>query len=130
MKLMGIRVTPAAEVEGVVVDAATSTLAGIRAHVDCRLVDVVRLNESIDGWIDDEGLYTQERNPLGTVMAVLLGRSARAGLLHGPVLFLTVDSDGATRSLSPEQYRLLMNTADQAKALLTEAEAFAAAVAS
>jgi hypothetical protein len=36
MMMMGIRVTPCAEVEGVVVNAAESTLRGIQNQVGCR----------------------------------------------------------------------------------------------
>jgi len=128
MMLMGIRATPDGTVEGVVVNVSKSSLAGMRAQIGCRAVDVVRLAQRIDGWIDDDGFYTQERNLLASTIAWMLGRDAACGLLHGPVLFLTADADGATRSLSPDQYARVMLTANLAKDSLTRAEALIAAV--
>lgn len=127
--LMGIRATPDGTVEGVVVNVSESSLAGMREQIGCRVVDVVRLDHGIDGWIDDDGYYTQERNLLATVIATMLGRDERCGLLHGPVLFLSVDeADGVTRSLSPDQYARIMNAANLAKDSLTRAEALVAAI--
>lgn len=126
--LMGIRVTPAGEAEGVVVNVPKSTLAGMREQIGCRVVDVVRLGHGVDGWIDDDGFYTQEPNQVATVMATMLGRDTRASVLHGPVLFLSVDeADGATRSLSPDQHARVLLYANLAKDGLTRAEALIAA---
>lgn len=110
--LMGIRVTPAAEVEGVVVDVSESRLAGMRAQIGCDLVDVVRLDDGVDMWIDDEGLYRAVPNPVATVMAPMLGYVTQR--FHGTVLFLAVDEHGHTRSLSPEQHRRVMGAAQMA----------------
>jgi hypothetical protein len=67
---------------------------------------------------------------LGTVLATMLGRDERCALLHGPVLFLTADEEGDTRSLSPDQYARIMLAASLAKDSLTRAEALTAALAS
>ncbi|MFK4484802.1 DUF3846 domain-containing protein [Curtobacterium sp. AB7] len=128
MKLMGIRATADGAVEGVVVNAAQSTLQGTREQIGCRVVDVVRLDGRIDAWIDDEGMYQAERNDLATVAAVALGRSRAASPLYGTVLFLTYDEAGDTRSLSPDQYTAIMTAFGRARAALTRAEALTAAL--
>jgi hypothetical protein len=106
MMLMGIRATPDGTVEGVVVDVSESRLAGMRAQIGCDLVDVVALDDGIDMWVDDEGLYRSVPNPVATVMAPMLGYVTQR--FHGTVLFLAVDDEGDTRSLSPEQHRRVM----------------------
>lgn len=126
--MMGIRATAYGAVEGVVVNASQSTLQGTREQIGCRLVDVVRLDGQIDAWIDDEGMYTAERNDLATVAAVALGRSRSASPLFGTVLFLTYDEAGDTRSLSPDQYTTVMTAFGRARAALTQAEALTAAL--
>lgn len=128
MKLMGIRIGVRGDVEEVIVDTATSSLAGMREQIGCRVVDVVRLDHGVDGWIDDDGYYTQDRNMLGSVVASMLGRDVTASLLHGPVLFLSVDGAGASRSLSPDQHARIMRAVDLAKDSLTRAEALTAAL--
>ncbi len=125
---MGIRATADGAVEGVVVNAAQSTLQGTREQIGCRLVDVVRLDGQIDAWIDDEGMYAGDRNDLATVAAVALGRSRAASPLYGTVLFLTYDEAGDTRSLSPDQYTAIMTAFGRARAALTRAEALTAAL--
>lgn len=125
---MGIRATADGAVEGVVVNAAQSTLQGTREQIGCRVVDVVRLDGRIDAWIDDEGMYAGDRNDLATVAAVALGRSRAASPLYGTVLFLTYDNAGDTRSLSPDQYTAVMTAFGRARAALTRAEAFTAAL--
>ena len=110
--LMGIRATPEGTVEGVVVDVSESRLAGMRAQIGCDLVDVVALDDGIDMWIDDEGLYRSVPNPVATVMAPMLGYATQR--FHGTALFLAVDGEGATRSLSPEQHRRVMVAAQMA----------------
>ncbi|MEG8037788.1 DUF3846 domain-containing protein [Sphingomonas sp. LR61] len=126
--MMGIRATADGAVEGVVVNAAQSTLQGTREQIGCRVVDVVRLDGRIDAWIDDEGMYAGERNDLATVAAVALGRSRAASPLYGTVLFLTYDNAGDTRSLSPDQYTAVMTAFGRARAALTRAEALTAAL--
>lgn len=126
--MMGIRATADGAVEGVVVNAAQSTLQGTREQIGCRMVDVVRLDGRIDAWIDDEGMYAGERNDLATVAAVALGRSRAASPLFGTVLFLTYDNAGDTRSLSPDQYTAVVTAFGHARAALTRAEALTAAL--
>lgn len=125
---MGIRATADGAVEGVVVNARESTLQGTREQIGCRLVDVVRLDGRIDAWIDDEGMYTGERNDVATVAAVALGRSRAASPLYGTVLFLTYDEAGDTRSLSPDQYAAVMRAFQSASAALIRAEVLSAAL--
>jgi hypothetical protein len=39
------------------------------AAIGCQRVDVVRLTDQLDMWIDDEGLYNSAINPLATRLA-------------------------------------------------------------
>lgn len=112
MMLMGIRVTPRAEIESVVVNVTESSLAGMQEQIGCNLVDVVRLDDGVDMWIDDEGLYRSGPNPVATVMAPMLGYATQR--YHGTALFLAIDEEGATRSLSPEQHRRVLAAAQMA----------------
>lgn len=126
MKLMGIRATADGRVEGAVVNVGESILAGLQAQIGCSAVDVVRLSDQIEGWVDDDGAYVAEVNSLATVAAVVLGRSRAADPLYGSVVFLTADRAGDVRSLSPDQYRRVMAAFEQAAAALDRAEALTA----
>jgi hypothetical protein len=44
-------------------------LTGLYAAIGCDAVDVVRLADQLDMWIDDEGLYNSQANPLATKLA-------------------------------------------------------------
>ncbi|OII36088.1 hypothetical protein BIU98_00620 [Curtobacterium sp. MMLR14_010] len=128
MKLMGIRATADGRADGVVVNVGTSVLAGLQAQIGCGVVDVVRLPNGIEAWVDDNGAYTAEVNPAATVAAVVLGRSRTADPLYGPVLFLSADRAGDVRSLSPDQYKAVTAAFEQAHAALERAEALSAAL--
>jgi hypothetical protein len=76
------------------------TLRSMYLHLDCRSVDVVRLAEGLDMWIDDEGLYNSTVNILAT------GVAREYGLTHQPyfgkALLLSNTSKGETIGLSDE----------------------------
>lgn len=128
MKLMGIRATADGRAEGAVVNVGTSILAGLQAQIGCGAVDVVRLSNQIEAWVDDDGAYVAEVNPLATVAAVILGRPRHAAPLYGSVVFLTADRAGDVRSLSPDQYKAVMAAFEHARAALDRAEALTAAL--
>ncbi|MFY9805640.1 MAG: DUF3846 domain-containing protein [Pseudonocardiaceae bacterium] len=44
-------------------------LTGLYAAIGCTAVDVVRVADQLDMWIDDEGLYNSQANPLATTLA-------------------------------------------------------------
>jgi hypothetical protein len=128
MKLMGIRATADGRAEGVVVNVGTSILTGLQEQIGCGPVDVVRLPNRIEAWVDDNGAYVAEVNPAATVAAVILGRPKQADPLYGAVLFLSADRAGDVRSLSPDQYKAVMAAFEHAHAALDQAEALTAAL--
>ncbi|WP_280297861.1 DUF3846 domain-containing protein [Nocardia neocaledoniensis] len=85
-------IQPDGEIYRINLNPGADHLAQMREHLDCSLVDVVRLDESVDMWIDDEGMYNHPVN----VGATLLARSY--GWTHqpyfGPVLICSADEDG------------------------------------
>jgi hypothetical protein len=47
----------------------SAILTGLYAAISCDAVDVVRLADQLDMWIDDYGLYNAQVNPLATKLA-------------------------------------------------------------
>ena len=70
-------------------------------------VDVVRLTDHLDMWINEEGAFTEPLNPLAGAIAAIY--SARSGTPRQPYFYGTVvftggaDHEGATRPLEPAQ---------------------------
>jgi uncharacterized protein DUF3846 len=92
---------PSGEVVEVNLNPGADHLALMREHIGCRYVDVVRLTNTLDMWLDDEGLYTQPVNLPATQLA------RRHGYVwqdyHGPVLLCGVNRDGNSIDLTREQ---------------------------
>lgn len=89
-------------------------LLQLQAAVD-GLVDVVALGEQLDMWINDEGLYTGEVNPVATLVAAAHGRDTQP--YYGPAVFTGgADADGTTMSLPADVATGLLATARQAQA--------------
>ncbi|WP_458682269.1 DUF3846 domain-containing protein [Prescottella equi] len=90
----GFRITP--EGKGSVVELKVgpdgSHLADLREAIDCRYVDVIRLDRRLDMWIDDEGLLVED--PKDNVIASLI---AQLGFLRpiGPIKGTVVLTGGA-----------------------------------
>lgn len=91
---------------------ADRTLPSMYEIIDCTSVDVVRLVEDgpgragLDMWLDDDGLGTQEPNPLATALTrALMGEAWQ--VFHGPVILSGVNSDGDTIALSEIQADIL-----------------------
>lgn len=88
----GVLVDPDGTVTTATFDAVD--LEALRAAVGARYVDVVRvarLDEAndltLDAWVDDEGLFHAEFNPVASVMvASLLGAPCQR--FHGKMLFV------------------------------------------
>lgn len=78
----------------------------MREHLDCRLVDVVALTDTLDMWIDDEGLDSQPVNPLATLLARHHGFTWQP--YHGPVLLCSTDDEGGSVDLDINQIQALL----------------------
>lgn len=77
-------------------------------HINCSLVDRINLNNRVDMWVDDEGLYTQEPNRRATVLARIMGYPAH--MLCGPVVIagISYTEDGREAGpLKPEEIEAL-----------------------
>jgi hypothetical protein len=86
------------------VDLSGDSLAAMCKAIGCALLDVVALTSRLDMWIDDEGMYTQQINPVATALA------RRHGFVwqpyFGPVVVLaTSDAEGDTHNLTIDQLR-------------------------
>lgn len=85
-------------------------VAAMREAIGCALVDVVRLTTTLDMWIDDEGLYTQEPNPIATALARRHGY--RWQPYHGPVVLCSMDDEGRSVDLNRDQLLGLLSALD------------------
>lgn len=81
-------------------------LALMREHLNCRMVDVVRLTNRLDMWIDDEGMYTQPVNTVATALARHYGFVWQP--YHGPVMLCSVNDEGNSVDLDIHQLRALL----------------------
>jgi len=74
-------------------------LAALYAVIGCDTVDVVRLTERLDMYLDDEGLINgQPINPIATILARHFGRTTQP--YAGPAVLTSLGPDGRDRSLS------------------------------
>jgi hypothetical protein len=73
----------------------------IREAIGCQYFDVVRLTDTWDMWLDDEGMFSQPINRYATALAHRYGRVHQP--YWGTVLFATADANGDTLGLTPEQ---------------------------
>lgn len=83
-----------------------STLEAMKTALDVRTVDVVRLNDDLDCWVDDEGLLVTEPKPnlVLSLMLSLLGSHNQ--FICGAGLFLAVNQNtGETLSLLPDSQK-------------------------
>ena len=83
----------------------------LRAALDCRFFDVVRLGDGLDMWLDEEGLLVAEPvvNSVATRIARFHGFIWQPYV--GPVVFASVDDEGETESLVGAQVAALLATA-------------------
>ena len=76
-------------------------LQSMREAIGCGYVEVLPMSDGVECWVDEEGLYNAEFNPVLTRMA---NRSRYTSPLLGAGLFLGgADATGATVSLTREQ---------------------------
>lgn len=100
--ITGLLITPEGDPEEVTVNG-DDHLADYYRLLGCKYVDVVRLNNDLDAWIDDEGNSDgAEPNPLASAVIHALGPDwILPRMYRGPVLFLNVDqSTGDSVSIS------------------------------
>ena len=77
--------------------------------------DCVGLDERTDMWVNDDGLFTCEPNPIASRLAAAHGFDLQR--YHGPALFTGgIDAHGDTLGLRPEDLDLLGAMADAAAA--------------
>lgn len=78
------------------------------------LVDVVALTDDVDLWVNDEGIYLCEPNPIVTLLAIALGHRAP---FYGPAVFTGgADREGHTLGLEPQIRAQLVAGAELAAA--------------
>lgn len=73
-------------------------------NIECDTVDVVRLPERIDAWVDDEGLL-KSGNPV-TLFSI---EEENEMQIAGNVLFLSYDNKGKSIGLNQVQVEWLQN---------------------
>lgn len=100
--ITGIRIDEDGTLTVVTIDntSITGIAAGIRLQVGCEVFDLLRFPDRIDMWLDDEGLYRANVNPVASAIGHL---HETADVICGPVLFLSSNGDGDTLSLTDEQ---------------------------
>lgn len=97
---------PDGEMVDVNLNPGSDRLAIMYEQLDCRAVDVVALTDRLDMWIDDDGFYTQEVNPIATRLARRYGFTWQA--YHGPVMLCGVDEEGESHDLTRDQLVALL----------------------
>lgn len=92
-------------------------LQALYAALDVRLVDVIRLTDSIDAWVNDEGRFDgSEENTLATSLFRAFGwHLASDDSIRGSVLFAGHDGEGGMTSLSVRQDAVIRDALVQAK---------------
>lgn len=92
--IIGLRITPDGRASGVSLQPTNgSHLDALYEAIGCRFVDVVRLRDGLDMWVDDEGLYTAEPNMFATALADQLMPGGAVQIYHGTAVFLGVEPD-------------------------------------
>lgn len=98
----GLRITVDGSVQKIEMPK-NAILTGLYAAIGCDAVDVVRLADQLDMWIDDEGLYNSPANPLATTLAHHFQRDIPSRYRQpyfGAAVFLGIDHNtGETLSM-------------------------------
>lgn len=85
-------------------DSNGSNLQAMKKVLDVRTVDVVSLPDGVDCWVDDEALLVSEPTYNVVLTATLFKLAGeRTSPIFSDGLFLGVNSEGASISLTPEQ---------------------------
>lgn len=105
------------EAVAVTPDVSGSHLRSLYAALDVSLVDVIRLSDEIDAWLDDEGrVNASAENPLGTNLLRAFGwHLAHDDTVRGAMLFAGHDGEGGVASLTDRQREVLADALTQAR---------------
>jgi hypothetical protein len=78
---------------------AINRLQMMHAELGCTTVDMISLDDGLDVWVDDEGMYNSEPNLVGSIVVATIADQSGRHLnqsLFGNLLFLgRADSDAA-----------------------------------
>ncbi|TPW78395.1 DUF3846 domain-containing protein [Schumannella sp. 10F1B-5-1] len=101
--LRGLKVGIDGVLSSVEIDDTTADarMEGMHRAIGCHTYDVVGYTDTVDVWVDDEGLY---RSSVNAELSVMLRRErfAGQGAWFGTGLFLGIDhTSGESRSLTP-----------------------------
>lgn len=100
--LTGLLISPDGDMEQVSVEPdAGSTDTHLSAMYDligCRFVDLIRLPNHLDAWIDDEA-YGSDPNIIATMVCSVIAGQPPAQAIRGKVLLLETDGRGGSRSI-------------------------------
>jgi len=98
----GLRITVDGRVQKIDIPD-NAILDGLYSAIGGRCVDVVRLTDQLDMWVDDGAMFTSDINPLATTLAHHFQSDIPARYRQpyfGTAVFLSVDQDtGDARSL-------------------------------
>lgn len=104
------------EVAVITPDGSGSHLRSLYAALGVSLVDVIRLTDDIDAWVDDEGRVNgAAENLLGTSLLRAFGwHLAHDDAVRGSMLFAGHDGRGGMASLTDRQREILTDALVQA----------------
>lgn len=104
------------EAAGITPDTSGRHLRSLYAALDVSLVDVIRLTDDIDAWVDDEGRVNgAAENLLGTGLLRAFGwHLAHDDAVRGAILFAGHDGQGGMASLTERQCEVLTDALAQA----------------
>lgn len=110
MSIHGLRIGLDSRLEDLVLPHEPGALGTApNVALDSRMFDVVRFDDDLDLFVDDEGLYTSKPNPVLSLVTQRLGY--QQPILFGPGVFLRCDPDtGDSLSLTDEHRRLIADT--------------------
>lgn len=105
--IIGLRVNLDGGMDRVVLPArSTDRVTALHTALACDTFDIVGVEHTLDLFVDDEGLYRSEHNPMLSLMLEILGQPR---LLSGPGIFLGGDpTSGETLSLTTLQAKRLI----------------------
>lgn len=104
----GLRIQVDGAIDKVEIPKVNGTLLhGLYAAIGCQLVECVRLTDTVDMWIDEEGLYTARPNRVATAVAHHFQQDVPPQwrqTYHGTVVFLGISqATGVSLSLDGVQ---------------------------
>lgn len=110
MSIHGLRIALDGRLEDVVLPSEPGALGtALNLALECRMFDVVRFDDDLDLFVDDEGLYASKPNPVLSLVTQRLGYEQP--ILFGPGVFLRCDPNtGESLTLTDEHRRRVIET--------------------